>query len=185
MHVHVLVQNWWALALRGVFALLFGLLSLIWPGLTLAALVFLFGAYALVDGIFAVIAAIRRAEAHMRWVPFAWEGAFGIAAGVVTFIWPGMTALLLLYFIAVWAILTGIFKVAAAVRLRKVIADEWVLGLNGVASVIFGLLLIVLPGAGALAVIWLIGISALLFGVLLLALALRLRKHVTPMLSHA
>ncbi len=81
MHAHVLVQNWWALALRGVFAIIFGLLSLIWPGLSLAALVLLFGAYALVDGIFALIAALRRAEAHMRWAPFAWEGVFGIAAG--------------------------------------------------------------------------------------------------------
>jgi len=127
MHVHVLAQNWWALALRGAFAILFGLLSIIWPGLSLAVLVLLFGAYALVDGIFALIAAVRRAEAHMRWAPLAWEGAFGIAAGVLTFVWPGMTALLLLYIIAVWAVLTGIFRIAAAIRLRKAIADEWVL----------------------------------------------------------
>jgi uncharacterized membrane protein HdeD (DUF308 family) len=185
MHVHVLVQNWWALALRGLFAIIFGLLSLVWPGLSLAALVLLFGAYALVDGIFALIAAVRRAEAHMRWAQFAWEGVFGVAAGVVTFFWPGMTALLLLYFIAAWAVLTGIFKIAAAIRLRKEITDEWALGLNGVASIIFGIVLIVFPGAGALALIWLIGGFALLFGVLLLALALRLRRHPTPMLSHA
>jgi len=185
MHAHVLVQNWWAIALRGVVALIFGLLSLIWPGLSLAALVLLFGAYALVDGIFALIAAMRRAEAHMRWAPFAWEGVFGIAAGVVTFFWPGITALVLLYFIAAWAVLTGIFKIAAAIRLRKEITDEWALGLNGVASIIFGIVLIVFPGAGALALIWLIGAFAILFGLLLLALALRLRKHALPTLSHA
>lgn len=149
-----LARNWWALALRGLFAILFGILAFIWPGVTVGALVILFGAYALVDGIFALVGAFRAAEAHQRWWPFVWEGLFGIAAGLIAFIYPGMTALMLLYIIAFWAILTGIFEISAAIRLRKEIVGEWALGLGGVASLVFGILLIVYPGAGALTVIW-------------------------------
>lgn len=170
-----LARNWWALALRGVFAILFGILALIWPGVTLGALVILFGAYALVDGIFALVAAFRAAEAHQRWWPFVWEGLFGIAAGLIAFIYPGITALVLLYIIAFWAILTGIFEISAAIRLRKEIAGEWALGLGGLASLVFGILLVVYPGAGVLTVIWLIGAYAIAFGVLLLVVAFRLR----------
>lgn len=182
---HVLVLNWWALAIRGVFALIFGLIALLLPGITIAAFVFLFGGFALADGIFAVIAAVRAAEAHRRWWPFVWEGLFGIAAGVLTFVWPAMTALVLLYFIAAWALLTGILKIAAAIRLRKDIPDEWALGLNGAASVIFGVLLIVLPGAGAVALAWLIGAFSIFFGLMLITLSLRLRKGVAPMPARA
>lgn len=173
----VLARNWWALALRGLFAVLFGLLAFVWPGVTLAALVILFGAYSLVDGIFALIAAVRAAEAHERWWLFVLEGLAGIAAGLLTFVWPGITALVLLYLIAWWAVITGVLEIAAAIRLRKEISGEWALVLGGVASVIFGFLLLFRPGVGALAVVWLIGIYALLFGALLLMLAFRLRGH--------
>ncbi len=173
----VLARNWWALALRGLLAIVFGLLAFALPGVTLAALVILFGAYALVDGIFALVAAVRAAEAHERWWLFVLEGIAGIAAGVITFMWPGITALALLYLIAWWALITGIFEIAAAIRLRKEISGEWVLALGGVASVIFGVLLLMRPGVGALAVIWLIGTYALVFGLLLLILGFRLRGH--------
>ena len=175
--IGVLARNWWALALRGLLAVLCGLLAFALPGLTLAALVILFGAYSLVDGIFALITAVRAAEAHERWWLFVLEGLAGVAAGLITFMWPGITALVLLFLIAWWAIITGIFEIAAAVRLRKEITGEWALALGGVASVIFGLVLLFRPGVGALAVIWLIGTYAVVFGLLLLLLAFRLRGH--------
>jgi uncharacterized membrane protein HdeD (DUF308 family) len=175
--IGVLARNWWALALRGLLAVLFGLLAFALPGLTLAALVILFGAYALVDGIFALITAVRAAEAHERWWLLVLEGLAGVAAGLLTFMWPGITAFVLLVLIGWWAIITGIFEIAAAVRLRKEITGEWALALGGVASVIFGLVLVFRPGVGALAVIWLIGTYAVVFGLLLLMLAFRLRGH--------
>lgn len=170
-----LARNWWAVALRGAFAILFGFLAFVWPGVTVGALVILYGAYALADGIFALISAFKAAEAHLRWWPFVWEGLFGIAAGVIAFVYPGITALVLLYIIAFWAILTGIFEISAAVRLRREITGEWALGLAGLASVVFGILLVVFPGAGVLAVIWLLGAYAIAFGLLLLVVAFRLR----------
>jgi uncharacterized membrane protein HdeD (DUF308 family) len=175
--IGVLARNWWALALRGLFAVLFGVLAFALPGVTLAALVILFGVYSLVDGIFALVTAVRAAETHERWWLFALEGLAGIVAGLITFLWPGITALVLLFLIAWWAIITGIFEIAAAVRLRKEISGEWALALGGAASVVFGLLLLFRPGVGALAVIWLIGTYAVVFGLLLLMLAFRLRGH--------
>ena len=145
----VLARNWWALALRGLFAILFGVAAFAWPNLTLAALVILFGAYALVDGVFALVTAVRAAEAHERWWLFVLEGLAGIVVGIITFIWPGITALVLLYLIAWWALITGVFEIAAAIRLRKQIRQEWTLVLGGLASVVFGLLLFYRPGARA------------------------------------
>ena len=171
----ILARNWWALALRGLAAILFGIAALVVPHIALVVLIALFGAYALVDGIFAIVGAVRAAERHMRWWPLLVEGLAGIVIGVLTFVWPGLTALVLLYFIASWAIVTGVFEILAAVRLRREITGEWLLGLTGVLSVVFGLLLIIFPGAGALTVVWLIGVYALVFGVVLVGLALRLR----------
>jgi uncharacterized membrane protein HdeD (DUF308 family) len=172
----VLARNWWAVALRGVAAVLFGVAALIWPGLTLGILVLLFGAYVLVDGIFALILAIQRATHHTRWWPLLLEGLAGIVVGLLTFFWPGITALVLLVLIASWAIVTGFLELIAAMELRREIANEWLLGLSGLASVLFGVLLILMPGAGALALVWLIGVYALVFGILLLGLAYRLRE---------
>jgi uncharacterized membrane protein HdeD (DUF308 family) len=172
----ILARNWWAVALRGLFALLFGVLTLIWPAISVTVLVLLFGAYVLVDGIFAVVAAISRAsEGRGHWWALLLEGLVGIAAGVLTFVWPAITALVLLYLIAAWGVVTGVFEILAAIRLRREVEGEWLLALGGVLSVIFGVLLFLLPGAGLLAVTWLIGIYAAVFGVLLLALAFRLR----------
>ena len=171
----VLARNWWALALRGLTAILFGIAALVVPHIALVVLIALFGAYALVDGVFAIVSAVRAAERHMRWWPLLVEGLAGIVVGVLTFVWPGLTALVLLYFIASWALVTGVFEILAAIRLRQEITGEWLLALTGVLSVVFGLLLIIFPWAGALTVVWLIGIYALVFGVLLVGLALRLR----------
>jgi uncharacterized membrane protein HdeD (DUF308 family) len=174
-----LARNWWAVAIRGLVAVLFGILALVVPHLTLAVLILLFGAYALADGIFGIVAAVRAAERSARWGTLLIEGLWGVAIAAVAFIWPGETALVLLYLIAFWAIFTGVFEILAAVRLRREIVNEWLLGLAGLASVVFGVLLVVFPGAGALTVIWLIGAYALVFGVLLLGLAFRLRNSST------
>lgn len=176
--MQVLARNWWALALRGLFAVLFGIAAFAWPGLTLTVLVILFGSYVLVDGIFALVAAVRAAEAHERWWPFVLEGLVGIAGGLVTFVWPGITALVLLLLIAWWAIITGILEIWAAIHLHREMSGEWALWLGGLASVGFGLVLLFRPGVGALAVAWLIGFYALVFGVLLLTLAFRLKRFV-------
>jgi uncharacterized membrane protein HdeD (DUF308 family) len=174
--VMTLARNWWALALRGLCAIAFGVLAFIWPGITLGALVLLFGAYALVDGILSIASAIFKSEVSgMPWWALVLVGLMGIAAGVVTFAWPGITALVLLYLIAAWAIVSGIFEIIAAVRLRTEIENEWWLALTGIISVIFGLMLMARPGAGAIAVVWLIGSYAIILGIFLLALAFKLK----------
>ena len=164
---------WWFVALRGLAAVLFGIAAFAWPGLTLALLVLLFGAYAVVDGVFALIYAFGSGTPFRGWRVV--EGLAGIALGIIALVWPGITALTLLYLIAGWAVVTGVLEIIAAIGLRKVITNEWMLGLSGVASVIFGVILAIQPGAGALALIWLIAGYAIVFGVLLIALGFRLR----------
>jgi len=176
MAITVLARNWGAIAIRGVAAIIFGLLTILMPGLTLAALVLLFGAYALVDGVFSIIAAVRRRASDPPWWALLLEGVVGIAAGIVTFALPGLTAVTLIYVIAAWAIVTGVLEVAAAVRLRRQLSGEWRLVLSGVLSIVFGVLMMVAPGAGALAMMLWIGAYAIVFGGLLLALAFRLRR---------
>ena len=171
-----LARNWWVFVLRGVLAILFGVVAWVWPDLTVTVLVALFGAYALVNGGFAVVAGIASHGEDRRWWAEVLVGVAGIILGVLTFAWPDVTALALLYLIASWAIATGVFEIVAAVELRKAIENEWLLGLGGLASVLFGLLLIVFPGSGALGLIWLIGTYAVFFGILLIALGLRLRE---------
>ena len=172
--LHTLAKNWWALALRGLVALMFGLLTFVLPGITLVTLILLFGAYALADGIFNIIAFFRVASHH--WALLV-EGLIGIIAGILTFVWPAITALALLYVIAFWAIFTGIFEIVAGIRLRKVITNEWLLLLMGILSLLFGLFVLIAPGVGALAIVLWIGAYALVFGIFLLALAFRLRGH--------
>ena len=172
--LQVLARNWWVVALRGLCGVLFGLMAFAWPGLTLGALVFLWGAYALADGILAIVSAFSGASGQPWWV-LALEGMAGLGAAAASFFYPGLTALVLLYVIAAWAILTGLFEIAAAIRLRKEIEGELWLALAGLASVAFGVLLLVRPGAGALSVVWIIGAYALLFGVMLIVLGFRLK----------
>src|SRR5262245_7645658 len=174
--LNILRRNWWALALRGILALLFGILAFTWPGLALGALVLLFGTFAIYDGIFSIVAAFHAKGREERWWSELIVGLIGIAAGVVAFSRPGITTLFLLYLIAFWAIARGLFEIVAAFRLRKEIKDEWLLGLAGLASVVLGVLMLMYPGAGVLAFVWWIGAFAIFMGVLLLALSFRLRS---------
>ncbi len=168
--------DWRSLAFRGAAAVVFGVLSLVWPRISLTALVLLFGAYALVDGVSILVDAARaRGEHQRRWGPLL-EGAVSIAAGLVALVWPDITALALLYVIAAWALLTGALEIAAAVRLRRELTNEWLLGIAGVLSIAFAIFLVVTPGSGALVITWAIAWYAILFGALLVALALRLRR---------
>jgi uncharacterized membrane protein HdeD (DUF308 family) len=178
----VLARNWWALALRGVLAVLFGLIAFLMPGITLAAIVLLFGAYAVVDGIFAIIAAVRAAERHERWWSLALQGVVDILAGIIAFVWPAATALALLFLVAFWAIVTGVLEIVAAVRLRREIQGEWLLILSGILSVAFGGVLLALPAAGILVIVWWIGAYAIVAGVVMIALAFKLRgrQHRAP-----
>jgi uncharacterized membrane protein HdeD (DUF308 family) len=164
-------------AIRGVAALIFGVLTFVLPIESLAALVLLFGAYAIADGIFALVAAVRGHEAgRSRWA-MVFEGIVGLAAGVVTFLWPGLTMLTLVYVVAAWALITGIVEIAAAIRLRKEIRGEVWLALSGVLSVVFSGLLMAFPAPGALVLVLWIGAYAIVFGALLLGLSFRLRRE--------
>lgn len=171
-----LARNWWVILLRGVVAILFGIATFIWPGITLITLVLLYGAFAFADGVLSIIAAIRGGVPAPRWW-LALVGVFGIAAGILTVIWPGITAMVLLLFIAFWAIAAGVMEIVGAIKLRKEIDDEWLLIASGVLSVLFGLLLLFQPGAGALALVLVIGSFAILYGILLVMFGLRLRRH--------
>jgi uncharacterized membrane protein HdeD (DUF308 family) len=177
--VDSLSRNWWAVSLRGLAGILFGIITFFAPGISLAALVLLFGVYALVDGVLAIVSAVRRRGAD-RWWLLLLEGLVGIAAGVLTFLWPGLTALALLYVIAAWALVTGAFEIAAAIRLRKAITGEWLLALSGIFSIALGILLVLFPGPGALAVTIWIGAYAFVFGALLFVLGLRLKGLGSP-----
>lgn len=165
-------RHWWVLALRGLFAVLFGIAAFAWPGITLAALVLLFGIYALADGISAIVFSVRS-----RWWTLLALGILSVLAGIAVFAWPGITALALLLVIAAWAMITGILQVGAAVRLRHEISDEWLLALSGILSFLFGAMLVAFPGAGILTLIWLIGGYAVIYGILMIAAAFRLRSY--------
>jgi uncharacterized membrane protein HdeD (DUF308 family) len=171
--IRTLAQHWWVLLLRGLLAIVFGLLTFSNPGITIAVLVLFWGAYALVDGIFEVIAGFRA-----KWGSLILLGVLGIAAGIVTFLWPGITAIVLLYIIAFWAIVAGVMQIAAAIRLRREVEGEWLWILSGICTVILGGLLIARPGAGAVSLVWLIASFAIAWGVLLVILAFRLKGHV-------
>jgi uncharacterized membrane protein HdeD (DUF308 family) len=173
--VAALARNWWVFLLRGIVAILFGVLTALMPSITLTLLVLLFGAYAIVEGGFNVIAAIRRRKGERLWWLLLLEGLVSIAAGVVAFIMPGLTALMLVLVIGAWAIITGVLEIVAAILLRKQIRGEWWLALSGALSLIFGVLVLMWPGAGALALVLWIAAYAIAFGVLLVALAFRLR----------
>lgn len=176
--LHALAKDWWLLLLRGLAAIAFGVLAIVWPGVTVLWMVLIYGVFALVDGVLAIVAAIKGG----REVPRAWlviTGLAGLAAGVVTLAWPGVTALVLLYFIAAWAVVTGVMQIVAAIRVRKEIEGEWLLIAGGALSVIFGLVLFARPGQGAIALAFAIGVFAVVYGVLLAAFGWRLRRHAT------
>jgi uncharacterized membrane protein HdeD (DUF308 family) len=172
----ILSRRWWLLLLRGLAAIAFGVSIWVRPAISLAALVLLFGAYATVDGVFGVWTAVSGRKVHEDWLMLLLEGLLGIGVGVLTFLVPGITALALLFYIAIRAIGTGVLEIGVAVRLRKEIRGEWTLILAGLASIVFGFLLVARPAAGALAVLWLIASYSIVFGGLLLILAFRTQQ---------
>jgi uncharacterized membrane protein HdeD (DUF308 family) len=172
-----LARNWWIFLVRGLVSIAFGLVGFFYPAATLVAFILVYGVFALLDGVFAVLAAVRGKEGmSSRWW-LALVGVLGIVAGLVTFAWPGITALVLLTVIGVWALIYGVLEIVGAIRLRKEIDNEWLLLFHGALAVLFGLMVLVRPGAGALALIWLIASFALASGVLLVIFAFALKKH--------
>jgi uncharacterized membrane protein HdeD (DUF308 family) len=173
----ILTKNWWLVVLRGVFAVLFGIAALVWPDATLAALVLLFGAYALVDGICDIGTGIAGwgVSGSSRWW-LVLGGIAGVIVGLITFFYPNITATVLLYFIGAWAIVTGVFEVLGAIQLRQVINDEWLLIFSGILSIVFGVLVFVYPQASALSIVWLIAIYAIVLGISTIALGFRVKS---------
>jgi len=173
-----LAENWWLLLLRGLAAIAFGVIAFFWPGIALVALVYLWGAYALVDGVIALWAAFNASgtDTGPRWW-LGLSGVVGIIAGIVAFAYTGITALVLVTFIAVWAIIIGLLQLYAAIRLRKVIDNEWWLILSGLLSIAFGVVILAWPGTGALALIWTIAWFAVFFGCMFIGLSFELKKY--------
>jgi uncharacterized membrane protein HdeD (DUF308 family) len=169
-----LKHEWWLLLLRGACAVLFGVLAFAWPGLTGSLLVLLFGAWMLVNGVFALGIAWRAPSGMPGRGWLAVIGFLAVAAGIVTFYEPDITAVSLLFLIAAWAIAAGVSEIVVAVRLRRELRNEWALIAGGILSVLFGVLLLAWPSAGALSIVWLIGGYAIAFGLLLLVAAFRL-----------
>lgn len=172
----ILVGNWWVLALRGVLAILFAVVAFFLPGITATALVLVFGAYAFVDGIFALIAGLRAATHHGRSAPLLIEGVLNLLIGVLVFFWPVAALVALVYLIAIWAVVTGVLLIAAGIALIRH-SGEWLLIPGGIVSVLLGIVLFFAPGAGIVAISWWLGIYALLFGIALLVAAFRLRHR--------
>ena len=168
--VRTMAEHWWVVLLRGIFAILFGVLAYTWPGLTILILVTLWGAYALVDGIFGVVAGARG-----KWGSLVVIGVLGIAAGIIAFLWPGLTAVTLLWILAFWAIVAGVLQISAAIRLRKEVQGEWLWILSGILTVGLGVLFFLYPGAGILSVTWLIAALAIVWGILLVMLSFKLK----------
>jgi uncharacterized membrane protein HdeD (DUF308 family) len=171
----LLARNWWALLIRGILAIIFGIIAIVWPGETLFILITLFGAYCFVDGIFSLVATFRAVAHHAHWVALLLEGILGIVVGIVAFVHPGLAAVAFLYLIAAWALITGVLELFAAFRLQRELGGEVLLILGGLASIIFGILLFAFPQAGVVTVVWLIGIYAVVFGVLMVGLSFRLK----------
>ena len=171
-----LSSNWWALALRGTLAILVAVLAFVRPGVTLGALVMLFGFYAFVDGVLAIMAAMRGVQTHDRWGWMLIEGIAGVFAGFIAFFIPGVGALAIIWLVAAWAVVTGALEIGAAIRLRKLIHGEWMLLLAGVLSVILGVVIAMQPAVGAALLVTWIGVYALFSGIVTLLLAFRIRK---------
>lgn len=169
-------RNWWLILLRGIAAVLFGLTALLLPDITLVTLVVLFGAYVLLDALFTLLTAFRKDDDQADWWVVLLEGLIGLLTGAAVLAWPEITALVLVYLAAGWAVVTGILEITAAVFLRREIQGEWFLVLSGAASTIIGAVLFLQPDAGMIVISWLIGVYALIFGILLLVLSLQLRS---------
>ncbi|MGE3782545.1 MAG: HdeD family acid-resistance protein [Alphaproteobacteria bacterium] len=172
----ILVGNWWALALRGVLAILFAIFAFILPLVAATAMVLVFAAYCFVDGVFALAAGLRAARQHGRSGPLLFEGILNLLIGVFFFLWPGAALVAFVWLIAIWAVITGALLVAAGIALIRH-SGEWLLILGGIISVLLGIVLFFAPGAGIVAISWWLGIYALLFGIALLVAAFRMRRR--------
>ncbi len=170
--------HWWALLLRGIVALLFGLICFVLTGAAVFALVIWVGAFFIIDGVLMIVGAIRSASASnmSHWLWQLIGGIAGVAAGILTFVWPGITAFTLAIFIGAWAIVTGVFELITAIRLRSAIPNEWLWILNGALSVLFGLFVFVFPGAGLVAIVYVLGFYAIIAGIAMITLSFRLKK---------
>jgi uncharacterized membrane protein HdeD (DUF308 family) len=173
-YAKALTNQSWLLIFDGILAIIFGIVAWVWPDLTVTTLVILFGAFAFVVGVMNLAAAVGMSRMGQSPWPFIFRGVLGIGTGIVVAVWPDISATALLYVIAAYAIVIGIFELAAAIELRKLIDNEWLLALAGVASIAFGVLVAIYPGDGAVALVWTIGIYAIFFGVVLIALGFRL-----------
>ena len=171
------------LIVRGIVGVVFGVVAFAWPGITIAALVVIFGAYAVIDGVTNLFLGLSRRPGRGRSWTTTLQGVAGVVAGVLAFSWPGVTALVLVIFIGAWAIVTGLFEIAAAIKLRKEISGEWLLALSGLMSLVFGVLVFAFPGAGAVGIAWVLGAYAMAGGALLIALGVRLRSKLTEALA--
>lgn len=172
----LLAQNWWAIVLRGLFALLFGVIAILLPAVAIASLVLLFAAYMLIDGLLALIAALRAARHHERWGMLVLEGIADLVAGAIALVFPLATVLAFILLMAIWAMFSGALLLVAAFRLHAA-QGRWLMGFSGAISIVWGLLLIVWPLIGAVVVTWWMGAYALLFGVSLLILGFHLRHE--------
>ncbi|MEV0619004.1 DUF308 domain-containing protein [Nonomuraea sp. NPDC050404] len=169
--------HWWVLSLRGVAALILGALALFWPGATLLSLALVYGAFALIDGVLAAVAAFRANKGQRT--PLVLTAIFGILSGVLALLWPGLTVLVLTLLVGVWAVMTGITEIVMAVRIRKEIEGEALIIVSGALSIIFGILAVLWPAAGALTLALLIGVYAIIAGITWIVLSLRLKKRQT------
>lgn len=172
-------RHWWTLFLRGILSILFGLIALAAPGMALLAFIYVFAAYAILDGITAIAVSFQERETLRPWWVLLLEGILGVLFGILAFAWPRETTLILLYLVALWALVTGIMEIGSAFVMSGSAGLRWERGLAGVVSLLFGLVLIVHPGAGLLAVLWLVGIYAVVFGVLVIISAFRVRSRVS------
>lgn len=174
--LNVLASNWWTILLRGILAILFGLLALFWPEISISVLILLFGIFAIADGMFSIISELRRYGERARWWVLVFEGLAGMAIGVVAVIWPQITAVVFIYLVASWGLITGVLEILAAIRLRDVLEGEWILAVTGLLSIALGILFVLFPNASLVAMIWILGMYAILFGILLIVLSFRLRN---------
>lgn len=171
-----MAMNWWTMAIRGAITALFGVAAIAWPDITLAVLIGLFGAFMLVDGVIAFVSAVRAGQEGQRWWTYIVEGIVEVAIGIAVFSVPQVTAVILLYFIAFWAIFVGIWRIATAIELRREIPGEWIWGLSGLVTLLFGFAILVFPGAGALALVTLVGLFALAFGIFSFFMSFRVKS---------
>lgn len=168
-------SNWWMVLIRGIAAVIFGLVALFLPGLTAYSLLLTFGIFAVVDGVFAIITGFHRKSEDDRWWAWLVEGLLSIIIGLMALFWPAATAIAIVIWIAAWAIVAGIMRIIAAIRLRREIEGEWALGLSGLLLTLWGALMAYMPVSGILSLTWLMGVFAIMIGIVLIVLSFRLK----------